>query len=535
MNMRCRNAPGDVACGEADKRRWPVVRPPRSLGVTLGCFAALWVAGFVTSVSGQRELHVPRIWDDDALKDWVTPIAALKVRQGHYTAAEYYAVPADNLRTYPVYRPDKEPPGYWEALQTKKPEPLVDVSKIRTKADWIAAGARAFQEIDTPVSRTDDPALIAIARDPKMFENVPGLADGTVHDPRWVVTERGVMLSNLECASCHFRVTSERTIQHAAPAAIRPEGVGPVSLGLANRLLRLALTREFPNESVGGLAWRLWSVPWAPDARLDRLRTLDPEEAAQEVAKAAFNPHGVIPRENGSLFYGTRVPDLHLLRYNRYVDATGTHGLRGPEDVARYAALINSADPMDFGAHRFRADAQRRVLYRYADEVLYAIGMYLLSLEPPKNPNPPPADLVARGEQIFKREKCATCHPPPDYTTGELTPAEGFDPPADHPNRQDIRDRSVGTDSGLALKTRKGTGFYKIPSLRGLWYRPRLLHDASLASLEELFDSARLSPDYQSKGWSPPGVTRRAVPGLEFLVKLKPEEKAALIAFLRSL
>jgi hypothetical protein len=217
------------------------------------------------------------------------------------------------------------------------------------------------------------------------------------------------------------------------------------------------------------------------------------------------------------------------------MDATGTHRLRGPEDVARYAALINSADSLDFGTYRFLTDAQRRVRYRYADEVLYAIGEYLLSLEPAKNPNPPPADLVARGEAIFRREKCASCHPAPDYTTGELTPAEGFVAPLDHPNFADIRDRSVGTDPGLALKTRKGTGFYKIPSLRGLWYRPRLLHDASIVSLEDLFDPARLSPDYERKGWSPPGVTKGAVPGLEFLTKLAPEEKTALIAFLRSL
>jgi hypothetical protein len=203
--------------------------------------------------------------------------------------------------------------------------------------------------------------------------------------------------------------------------------------------------------------------------------------------------------------------------------------------VARYAALITGADPMDFGTHRMLTDEQRRVKHRYADEVLYAIGIYLLSLEPPKNPNPPPANLVKRGEQVFRREKCGACHPAPTYTTGELTPAQGFETPFDHPSFRDLRDRSVGTDPGLALRTRKGTGFYKIPSLRGLWYRPRLLHDASIVSLEELFDAARLSPDYERKGWSPPGVTKSAVPGLEFLTKLSPEDKTALIAFLRSL
>jgi hypothetical protein len=254
-----------------------------------------------------------------------------------------------------------------------------------------------------------------------------------------------------------------------------------------------------------------------------------------ELAKSAFNPHGVVPRPNGSLFYGTRVPDLHLLHFNRYMDATGTHRLRGPEDVARYAALITGSDPLEFGQYRFMPDGHRRVPYRYADEVLYAIGMYLWSLDPPKNPNPPPPDLVARGKEVFRREKCGACHPAPNYTTGELTPAYGYDVPFDHPNFDEVRDRSVGTEPGLALKTRKGTGFYKIPSLRGLWYRPRLLHDASLKTLEELFDPARLNPDYVRKGWAPPGMTNGPVPGLEFLTKLSPEDKRALIAFLRTL
>ena len=176
--------------------------------------------------AAQRAAPVPVIWDDRSLDDWATPLASLKIRPAHYTATEFYAIPGDNLRTYPVYRPDKEPPGYWEELQKKKPEPLVDVSTIRSQRDWIEAGARAFRE---------------------------------------------------------------------------------------------------------------------------------------------------------------------------------------------------------------------------------------------------------------------------------------------------------------------GTGFYKIPSLRGLWYRPRLLHDASIVSLEELFDAARLDPAYERKGWSPPGTTKGVVSGLEFLTTLSAEDKKALIAFLRSL
>ena len=483
------------------------------------------------AVMVNTQARVPRIWDDVALADWATPLAALKIRPAHYTAAEYYLAPSDNLRTYPVYRPDQEPPGYWEDLQRKKPEPLVDVSNIRTTQDWIAAGARAFSDLDKPLARTNDPALIAKARDPRTFANVRGLADGTVREPRWVVTDRGVMLTTSECSSCHATVGDDRTMRFATSPG-RPAGAPP-SAGAASPIgaFPSLRARPFGDESAGTIVKRLFDVPWDPDPRMAGMVDLPDRSIAGLVA----SPHGVFARPNGSLFYGTRVPDLKLLRYSRYVDATATHRLRGPEDVARYAAFINDADPMTFGTHRMLTDAQRKVRYRYADEVLYAIGVYLLSLEPPKNPNPPRADLVTRGEQVFRREKCGTCHPAPDYTTGELTPALGFEVPVDHPNFAEVRDQSVGTEPGLALRTRKGTGFYKIPSLRGLWYRPRLLHDASILTLEELFDPARLNPEYERKGWSPPGVSRNAVPGLVFLTTLSPEDKTALIAFLRSL
>ena len=170
---------------------------------------------FLTAVETQT--RTPVIWDDAALADWATPIAALQVRPAHYKPADYYAVLAQNLRTYPVYLPDREPSGYWESLQKKKPEPLVDVSNIRTKSDWIEAGARAFRELDNPLSRTDDPAIIAAIRDPKTFAGIGGLADGTVADQRWVVTERGVMLTTLGMRSCHARITVGKTLEDGAP------------------------------------------------------------------------------------------------------------------------------------------------------------------------------------------------------------------------------------------------------------------------------------------------------------------------------
>lgn len=161
--------------------------------------------------------------------------------------------------------------------------------------------------------------------------------------------------------------------------------------------------------------------------------------------------------------------------------------------------------------------------------------MYLLALEPPANPDTGPQDVVSAGERSFNEQGCGGCHAPLDYTNGSLTLAEGFEAPPDHPNREDIAGIFVGTDAGLALRTRKGTGFYKVPSLRGLWYRPFLLHDGSVASLDELFDPGRLSPEHLPGGWKEPGTERRAVSGHRYGLDLRAEDKEALLAFVRSL
>ena len=85
------------------------------------------------------------------------------------------------------------------------------------------------------------------------------------------------------------------------------------------------------------------------------------------------------------------------------------------------------------------------------------------------------------------------------------------------------------------MRTRKGTGFYKVPSLKGLWYRGHYLHDGSVGSLEEMFDPDRLADTHEPGGFTPPGQPKRAIRGHEFGLERTLEERAALIAFLRTL
>ena len=136
--------------------------PDRRYIVSCGLVVLAFGVAFAQSAA-----RSPRIWSDEDLADWATPIAALKVRPAHYSSDEYYRIEGDNYRTYPVYDPASEPAGYWEDLQKKPPEPLVDAGKIRNAQDWIAAGRRAFIEIDSFWTRTSDPVIsISVETDP---------------------------------------------------------------------------------------------------------------------------------------------------------------------------------------------------------------------------------------------------------------------------------------------------------------------------------------------------------------------------------
>src|SRR5262249_41952657 len=124
---------------------------------------------------------------------------------------------------------------------------------------------------------------------------------------------------------------------------------------------------------------------------------------------------------------------------------------------------------------------------RYSDEQLYALALYLYSLVPPPNPNKFDA-LAVRGQKVFEREGCASCHTPPLYTNNMLTPAEGFTVPEDDAKRFDVLPISVGTDPDLTMRSRRGTGYYKVPSLKGVWYRGPFGHGGYVATLEDWFD-----------------------------------------------
>src|SRR5438552_1152492 len=201
--------------------------------------------------------EVPKTWDERALADWATPVAGLNVRPGHFSEREYYAAPVDNLRTYPVYDPEREPAGYWEALQKKTPEPLLEIGRPRSAADWVLDGRRVFDELDFRRSRTYDPQIIAMARSRAEMKKSRAtvLSDGTLYGLRWVVTPQGIALSLSGCALCHTRIMPDGSLLRGAPrnTAVR---------ALAGRLTARATAVLFPGDSPQMADYRSFGVPW---------------------------------------------------------------------------------------------------------------------------------------------------------------------------------------------------------------------------------------------------------------------------------
>ena len=364
------------------------------------------------------------------------------------------------------------------ALQKRKPEPLIDLGGTGPTFNWIAAGKRVWDEIDVPYFRLFDSESIALARSPdyvrKNKSRLIVRPDGALAMYRWVITPQGIGLGITACSSCHTRDLDNGTAIAGAGLAQR------ITDALLDRMVDQLLRTSYSGDRPEMALYRQFGVPWNRDDIHEKLKSMPGAEIAR-----LFDAQipGVSDRVNGSPYYITKIPDLIGIRDRKYIDHTATHQHPGGSGSDGYAALVDYSDSMDFGSHRMLSEAQRTIPVRWPDKVLYALAQYIYSLQPPPNPNRRD-ELAAEGEKVFKRVGCAGCHTRPLYTNNKLTVALGFKPADDHPLRADIIPVSVGTDTNLALRTRKGTGLYEVPSLKGVWYRGLYGHDGAVANLE---------------------------------------------------
>jgi hypothetical protein len=509
-----------------------VCTPARALWpCTLVCLAAHLSAVAAGRQQGTMPVApIPVAWDRDALAELEVPLANANYSPVHVAPDDYYRLPVRPVyKSYPIYAPGKEPAGYLEWLKQQEPQVVFDPTTLKTQADWVAAGELVF---DAPIRFAP---LSTRPRDAEYFAatHMPLTRDGVMPFQHYVIRKKGVVeIGESSCGQCHTRVMTDGTVIKGAQGNFP----GPKAAALALRRRAAA----GPDAAAAILtqntrAQRLnYGAPWIkPDPAEDLIGSLEEHIGSWETI-----PPGVLPREGSSRRYPTQVPDLIGIKDRRFLDHTGLVRHRSIADLMRYGALNQDAMFLsrfgDFTPAKLLAADAPVANSRYSDEQLYALALYLYSIQPPSNPNT--LDAVAEcGQEIFARSGCARCHTPPLYTNNMLTPVDGFTVPDEHRTKYDIVLMSVGTDPGLALRTRRGTGYYKVPSLKGVWYRGPFEHSGSVATLEDWFDPRRLRDDYVPTGFKGYGVTTRAVKGHQFGLNLSPDDRRALIAFLKTL
>lgn len=108
-------------------------------------------------------------------------------------------------------------------------------------------------------------------------------------------------------------------------------------------------------------------------------------------------------------------------------------------------------------------------------KLAFALALFLWRL-PNVAPRSPDESSEA-GSRSFS-QRCASCHRPPSYSG----------PP--------VALELVGTDPLVGASSERGTGGYRVPSLRGVAHRSPLFASGSVRDLDELLDPKRVAPGH---------------------------------------
>ena len=104
---------------------------------------------------------IPKTWDEEALTTLQAPLADAHASPVHITSDFYYRLPVRTIyKSYPIYAPGKEPPGYLDRLKQQEPEIVFDATKLNSEAAWIKAGEVVF---DAPIAYDDPIAIVSLS------------------------------------------------------------------------------------------------------------------------------------------------------------------------------------------------------------------------------------------------------------------------------------------------------------------------------------------------------------------------------------
>src|SRR5664279_4933802 len=179
--------------------------------------------------SGQEfRPEIPKVWDDAASAGFEVPLAKRDRSPRHLSSSEYYALKVRPIyKTYPMYEPGKESAGYLEWLKQQEPEIVFDPAKLKTKADWIAAGKLVFEEdvLMFPLPPDWPPARGSRPESSPIINVLPASKEGILPPfpdrSKYIIRKKGVLeVGENSCASCHTRVMPDGSYMPGAQGCL---------------------------------------------------------------------------------------------------------------------------------------------------------------------------------------------------------------------------------------------------------------------------------------------------------------------------
>jgi len=224
---------------------------------------ALAITGHSQTPRAGQDFHpaIPKTCDDAVLATLEVPLADPTGSPRHVPADYYYRIPVRPIyKSYPVYRPDREPAGYIDWLKQQEPQFAFDADKLKTPEDWIRAGEIVFNSpiVYGHIFRLSASDLYLPDADWYRSTGAPLLKDRSLPVYGYVIREKGkVEIGVNSCGMCHTRVMPDGSAIRGAQGNFpfdrayardlrnRPKLLGPLRSFMARRVQRL-----------------LYSAPW---------------------------------------------------------------------------------------------------------------------------------------------------------------------------------------------------------------------------------------------------------------------------------
>jgi len=366
----------------------------------------------------------------------------------------------------------------WDRLPEWNP-PSEPIAAAELDAPGGAAAAAlpataAPLTLPAPVSSPDDPALLALGQ--AAFERYPSQ----------LAPYLSVALTSRDAAAQYgLWVDPARGVGGLVRARM---GDGSVALALTCSSCHARPAAD------GTLA------PGVPNAKLDLgaaiLAAQGIPAALSGDPRAAWGP-GRLDVTTTAGTEPARIPDLRPVRFLTYLQQDATIRAR---DLTTLAIRIETLLITSWG----EAVRPPRV-------VALALAAYVQSLAT-SLPSVDQAGAASPNGAALFQATCAACHIPPAFTGEPVALAV------------------IGTEPTLGLSADRGTGSYRVPSLRGVGTRGPLLHDGTLPSVDAMFDPARPSGAFGQKLHG-----TGAVPGHGYGLDLSDGERQDLLTYLHAL